>query len=278
MYGQHSSEIPVTERPLQLPKRKERGILRGATSRATRLIAIGDVHGRWDLLAALIRAIDVRMTQSPSEPTKLIILGDFIDRGPDSRKVVELLQRANRKYKAFIVLKGNHEASLVAAAHGDADAQNLWLEHGGSATLESFGIAPKEPDEDRFSFAARIRNGIGVELLEWIMDLPTFLHEPPYFFCHAGIRPGRPLQRQLEEDMLWIRDEFMKSTRDHGAIIVHGHNIVPDVEICRNRISLDTGAYRTGYLSAALLGPHQSSILRAGCGPDESDAHLRTAV
>lgn len=269
MAGQYSGDIPVIERPLLLPERKMRGILRGSQPRPGRLIAIGDVHGRWDLLATLIRAIDARMTRLPALPTKLIILGDFIDRGPDSRKVIELLQRASRKYKAFVVLKGNHEASLVAAAHGDGDAQDLWLQHGGLAMLANFGIAPKGADEDRFSFAERIRNGIGVELLEWIMDLPTFLHEPPYFFCHAGVRPGRPLNRQLEEDMLWIRDVFMNSTRDHGAMIVHGHSMVEDVEICSNRISLDTGAYCTGHLSAAILDPQRSVILRAGPGPGD---------
>lgn len=266
MPGTDSTALVVTEHPLTLLKRNFAGIPLASLPKRCRLIAVGDVHGRWDLLTALIRAIDIKMVDMPLLPTKFIILGDFIDRGPGSRKIIDLLMRACQNYNAFVVLRGNHEASLIAAAHGDGDAQSLWLEHGGLATLQNFGIAPPQPGEDRFQFAERIRSGIGVDVLEWLMELPVSLSEPPFFFCHAGVRPGRSLHRQDEQDMLWIRAEFMDSTRDHGAIVVHGHNMVDDVEVCSNRISLDTGAYRTGVLSAVMLDPNQSYIFRTGPG------------
>lgn len=273
-----SSELaPTKVDVLQFPSpTRRRGKLDAAKD--SRVFAIGDVHGRWDLLAVLIRAIEEKAADLPLMPTKFVILGDFIDRGPDSAKIMDLLMRACRSHDSFVVLKGNHEASLIAAAQGDGDAQRLWLKHGGLATLDSFGIAPPQPGEDRFQFAERLQTGIGVEALEWLMELPTFLSEPPFFFCHAGVRPGRSLHRQVEEDMLWIRSAFMESTRDHGAIIVHGHSVVDDVEVCSNRISLDTGAYYTGVLSAVMLDPNQSFIFRAGLKPSHEPILFRTSV
>lgn len=278
MPNKSSTAVPVSADKLALPKRQIAGMARASLPKESRVFAIGDVHGRWDLLAALIRAIDEKAANLPLMPTKFVILGDFIDRGPDSAKIMDLLMRACQSYDAFVVLKGNHEASLIAAAHGDADAQHLWLKHGGLATLESFGIAPPQSGEDRFRFAERLQKGIGVKALEWLMELPTFLSEPPFFFCHAGVRPGRSLHRQSEEDLLWIRSAFMESTRDHGAIIIHGHNVVDDVEVCSNRISLDTGAYYTGVLSAVMLDPKQSFIFRAGLKPSKEPMLFRTSV
>lgn len=278
MANNHSTVIPVSTDRLVLPKRQFAGIARASSPKDTRLFAIGDVHGRWDLLAALIRAIEEISADLPPMPTKFVILGDFIDRGPDSAKVLELLIRACRNHGEFVVLKGNHEASLIAAAQGDGGAQRLWLKHGGLATLKSYGIAPLQLEETRYQFAERIRAGIGVETIEWLTDLPAFLSEPPFFFCHAGVRPGRSLHRQEEQDLLWIRSAFMESRRDHGAIIVHGHSVVDDVEVCSNRISLDTGAYYTGVLSAVMLDPKQSFIFRAGKSMSDKPILFSSAV
>lgn len=254
--------IRVIERAFPPLVRKAWGILPNSLPPSKRLVAIGDVHGRWDLLSTLIRAINAKISTLPDKQAKLIVLGDFIDRGPGSSQVVELLRKASGHYANFVVLRGNHEESFIAAAHGDGHAQKLWLTHGGQAMLQSFGIEPPYEREDSFSFAARLREGIGIDVLEWMMDLPVQLYEPPYFFCHAGIRPGVPLHKQDQQDMLWIRREFMESTLDHKAIIVHGHNVVKDVQVHTNRISLDTGAYRSGNLSAAILDSEQIVLLQ----------------
>lgn len=243
----------VTERLMPPLNRKAWGKRATGLSPATRLVAIGDIHGRLDLFSILVRAIGSKLSSIPKKKTQLIILGDFIDRGPSSAKVLQALRHANEEFDNCIVLRGNHEESFVAAAHGDREAQLLWLEHGGMAMLESFGIAPPKEGEDSFSFAERLRAAVGIETLEWLMDLPTHYFEPPFFFCHAGVRPGVPLGKQNQQDLMWIRQAFMESGQDHGAIIVHGHNIVSDVEIRANRISLDTGAYASGTLSATIL-------------------------
>jgi serine/threonine protein phosphatase 1 len=259
-----SAAIPVSADRIIMPKRQFAGLARASAPKDCRLFAIGDVHGRWDLLAALIRAIEDMVAELPPLHTKFVILGDFIDRGPDSAKIIELLMRAGQDNAGFVTLKGNHEATLVAAAHGDGGAQRLWLKHGGLATLKSYGIAPLQPDETRYQFAERICAGMGLETIEWLARLPAFLSEPPFYFCHAGVRPGRALHKQEEQDLLWIRSAFMESRRDHGAIVVHGHSVVEEAEVCSNRISLDTGAYYTGVLSAIMLDPEQSVLFRAG--------------
>lgn len=232
------------------------GLRRRYPAAGERIVAIGDIHGRLDLLRALIPAIEDHVEMLPERPGRVIILGDFIDRGPASRQVVSLLRVVSRRYgEAVTVLQGNHEASLLAAARGDADAQAQWLRYGGLETLESYGIDPRGEDESAHGFGARLADAIGLDVLDWIDQLPLAAHHAPFFFCHAGIRPGRALARQIEDDLLWIRDDFIASRRDHGAIIVHGHTISDEVEVRHNRIGVDTGAYASGMLSAVLLDP-----------------------
>jgi serine/threonine protein phosphatase 1 len=183
----------------------------------------------------------------------LIVLGDFIDRGPESRKLIRSFMLAQQRNASLDVLLGNHEALLLDSLTGDEHAQKLWLKMGGLATLESFGIDPPDEDESPMSLAERLIDGIGADIIEWLRDLPVSLQSGDYLFCHAGVKPGVPLRNQKREDMLWIRKAFMESNRNHGAVIVHGHSIVEDVEVRRNRISLDTAAYSTGKLSSVRL-------------------------
>jgi len=226
-----------------------------------RMVAFGDIHGRADLFSALIRAVGLKLSELSRKRTTMVVCGDFIDRGPSSSMMLEVLRRATQTHSNFMVLRGNHEDALLGAAYGDVDAQRLWLEHGGEAFLKSYGMLPPQPDEDSFSFAGRLCSMIGTETLEWLEDLPTHYHEPPFFFCHAGVRPGIALGKQSRHDLLWIRQPFMQSAKDHGAIIVHGHSVVSDVELRDNRISLDTGAYETGNLSAVILDQDFTVVL-----------------
>lgn len=246
-------------RPLDLPEPRGWRLRRARFEGRT--IAVGDVHGRWDLLKALIAALEGVLAGMPSEPTRLIILGDFIDRGPDSREIVEFLRAAQRRNGGVIVLQGNHEAALLAAVAGDANAQAMWLAHGGAATLESFGIAPYADGEDPYDFGARVAAGIGSDVLDWLADLPLSVRFSRYFFCHAGVRPRRPLDRQSAEDLLWIRREFIDDDSDHGAVVVHGHTISADVDVRANRIGIDTGAHASDVLSSIVLGQHEQWIV-----------------
>ena len=218
-----------------------------------RIYAIGDIHGRLDLLRALLIAIEVDASGRAPMSTRVVILGDFIDRGPDSMKLMSIF--AGMKSSRVVVLKGNHEAALVDALRGDHDAMDLWMAYGGDATLRSFGVTETEidPDDSR-ALIELARKIIPRNLIEWLEKLPVFYRRGPYYFVHAGVRPGVPLERQSVDDQLWIRDEFTQSTDDYGAVVVHGHSVNEDgVIFCANRIGVDTGAYRTEVLSAVGL-------------------------
>ncbi|KAB7647920.1 metallophosphoesterase family protein [Polymorphobacter fuscus] len=229
-----------------------------------RIYAIGDVHGRLDLLYALLTRISADVAARPAMRTRYVILGDIIDRGPKSRDLMELL--AGLDMPNFLVLKGNHEAALLDVRHGDHDAARLWVTFGGLATLASFGvdIAALDPD-DSDAIIATVRRVIPDSLAQWLEALPVSLTVGDYFFVHAGVRPGVPIARQSEDDLLWIRDPFLSSTADHGLMIVHGHSIhQAGIDFAANRIGVDTGAYRTGRLSAVGLEGDQVWSLHTG--------------
>lgn len=255
--------IAVTVQPFELPR--ARGLLqRNASTDGQRLIAIGDIHGRWDLLAALIKTIEQHVGGGPKGNDQLLFLGDFIDRGPDSRRIIQFLRTAQSNSRRVHVLLGNHEQALLHAIEGDPDAQRLWLDHGAAATLASFDIALPQPGEGHRAFGTRVAASIGADTVDWLRDLPSSRRFGSYFFCHAGIRPGRALYRQSVDDLIWIRDAFIASERRHGAVIVHGHTIANDVEVRHNRIGVDTGAYRTGKLSAVILSDGGNWVLSTG--------------
>jgi serine/threonine protein phosphatase 1 len=223
-------------------------------SAGERIYAIGDIHGRLDLLYKLLGKIERDSSARGPARTRIVVLGDFIDRGPDSARIADIL--ASQKPRAgFIVLKGNHEAALVEGLRGDRAALDLWIDHGGDATLRSFGASEKEiyPNDTR-SLLGTARGVIPRHLVNWLARLPLVHRSGQYLFAHAGIRPGVPIRRQTAEDVLGIRDDFINSDADHGAIIVHGHTVFDHgVSFQFNRIGVDTGAYRTGRLSAVGL-------------------------
>jgi serine/threonine protein phosphatase 1 len=230
------------------------GTFSAADGRELRIYAVGDIHGRLDLLGDLIHRISDDASARPGASTRIIILGDFIDRGPASAKIIELFTRLKTE-PHVIILRGNHETTMLDALGGDHSAMDLWLEHGGLATLESFhaDLTKVETDDSRamIKLARRI---IPRRVIVWLRKLPTHIQFGQYYFVHAGIRPGVPLQDQCDEDRLWVRDDFTNDSNDHGAIIVHGHTIYKDgIFFGRNRIGVDTGAYRTGLLSAVAL-------------------------
>jgi serine/threonine protein phosphatase 1 len=203
-----------------------------------------------DLLRDLVRAIQRDYHARAKRKTKLIFLGDLIDRGPSSKEVLGFARSVQLTHDVTFLM-GNHEAALLASLDGDEHSQHLWLEHGGLATLRSFDIAPPQAGESAEHFGRRLSDSIPADTIVWIRQMPLFARSGSYFFCHAGVRPGTPLAEQAEDDLLWIRKDFINSTSSHGAIIVHGHTICGDeVEILQNRINVDTGAYESGILSA----------------------------
>jgi serine/threonine protein phosphatase 1 len=190
-----------------------------------------------------------------------VVVGDFIDRGPHSAKVVSTLEWWQRNFSRVTILKGNHEAALLASMAGDPRAQHLWLSYGGFETLKSFGVEPRKGCSSE-ELAALIRSSISRPTIAWLEQLPLSMRIGTYFFSHAGVKPGTPLEQQSPEHLLWGSNDFLDSRRDHGAAIVHGHTICGSrVHFAPNRICIDTGAYLTGILSAVgLEGDRQWSI------------------
>ncbi|TIX51242.1 metallophosphoesterase family protein [Alteraurantiacibacter aquimixticola] len=219
-----------------------------------RVYAIGDVHGSIELLNRLMAKIREDHAKRKRMPMRLIVLGDFLDRGDNSAEVLQKLRLLDQASDRVCVLLGNHESALLDCTEGNAEAQEEWLRYGGDTTLRSFDIAPPKSGESAEAFALRVTKGIGEENLDWLRDRPLSARSGDYFFCHAGVRPYIPLHRQSADDLLTIRDEFLESEVDHGAVIVHGHSIVNDgAEIRHNRINVDSGAYQTGKLTAVGL-------------------------
>ena len=222
------------------------------TTSGLRLYVIGDIHGRLDLLERMITLVNLDIRACGGEAL-IVTLGDYIDRGPNSREVLDHLLK-NPFAGKYVALKGNHEA-LLQMFLDDPTVGADWWRLGGVATLRSFGIAI-EPRMTRRGFArsaTQLREALTPQQTEFLGSLKTSLVAGRYFLCHAGVRPGVPLDSQDEEDLLWIRDEFLSSKIDFGKIVVHGHTPVREPEIHANRINIDTGAFLSERLTCVVL-------------------------
>lgn len=216
-----------------------------------RVYAIGDIHGRADLLDRLHDKIEADLSTAP-EKTAIVYLGDYVDRGPDSHGVIERLVRPRFTGVETVALLGNHEDMLLQFMDAPYGA-SLWLSNGGDATLASYKVkVPASFDELLFTQRALL-GAMPRHHKQFLASLPEQVQFGDYLFVHAGIKPGLPLDRQSREHMIWIRDVFLNSEVDHGLIVVHGHTIVHEVEWMPNRIGVDTGAYTTGRLTALVL-------------------------
>ena len=230
-----------------------------------RVYAVGDVHGRMDLLVRLVDHI--RDDNSDREPakTRIIVLGDFIDRGPDSAATLSFLREWSTDKIELLVLLGNHERALIESLQGDEVTQDLWMGMGGAATLKSYGVEPRRTQEPGLAFADRLLTALTTETVGWLQSLPLSWRSGDYFFCHAGVRPGVPLDEQRPEDLLGIKSDFLRSKSYHGAVIVHGHSDCgSEPVIASNHLCLDTGAYKSGRLTAAGFQGEKMWIIKAG--------------
>ena len=228
----------------------------------TRLYAIGDIHGRADLLIDMHARI--RRDAARFDGRKQVIyLGDYIDRGLQSKQVVEMLLEPQLPGFDSVFLKGNHEQALLDFLDYP-EATAGWLSFGGRETLMSYGINVTFMPlmKDMQHLAAELREVLPDSHRDFLEDGLLSHHAGDYYFVHAGIRPGVPLEDQNFEDQLWIRDEFIDSEEDHGAVIVHGHTITPEPELYSNRIGLDTGAFHSDILTCLVVEGTKQRLLQ----------------
>jgi serine/threonine protein phosphatase 1 len=248
--GGADDQLPMASRilpPGRLPPGRRR------TARGERIYAIGDVHGRYDLLREMLRRIEAHSRGLPRcDEIHVVLLGDVVDRGPDSARVLQFLHEWTRQASGQVLLLGNHEEMMLRTWNGEASILKKWLRVGGRATLESFGLAVPAEEEDirSLEFVKLVRDAIPPPLMHFVGRWPLHARSGDYYFCHAGVRPGIELDRQSKQDLVWIRNSFLNDQRDHGAVIVHGHSVSPGVDHRPNRIGIDTGAYATGVLTA----------------------------
>ncbi|WP_417469060.1 metallophosphoesterase family protein [Maricaulis sp.] len=216
--------------------------------------AIGDIHGRRDLLLALLEKI---AADDPHAASDLIFLGDYIDRGPDSAGVIDVLLSDPRiAARRPVFLKGNHEATLLAFME-DAEHGPAWNRFGGADTLVSYEVRPPRGvagDPAAWEgVRSQLNNVLPAAHLQFLNGLVLFEERGDYFFVHAGIDPNRPVKAQGEAEYLWIRDEFLQDERRFSHVIVHGHTPEPEPVANRRRVGTDTGAYASGRLTAARI-------------------------
>lgn len=220
----------------------------------TRIYAVGDIHGRSDLLAETISRIDDDVRRRPVRHPIEVYLGDYIDRGPDSRGVLDLLAVRMVRRQA-VCLRGNHEYLFERFLWQDADIFHHWARLGGLQTLASYGIVPRSRSESESPALIRraLLEAFPREHDLFLQCLRNSFVCGDFLFVHAGIRPGIAVDLQDPEDLFWIRDEFLNSEIDHGKMVVHGHTPVDHPDIRTNRINIDTGAWRTGLLTCIAI-------------------------
>jgi serine/threonine protein phosphatase 1 len=216
-----------------------------------RIYAIGDIHGRRDLLDKLLADIDADDAKRPARRTQLIFLGDLVDRGPDSRGVIERLMLLSESGRDVRFLKGNHEELLIRVWRGDRRSAGLFNRVGGRETLASYGVYDAEYDSvDLEGLCALVREVVPEAHIDFLRGFEDWVEARDYLFVHAGIRPGTVIRDQEASDLRWIRREFTEHEGEFGHMVIHGHTITDGIEERANRIGIDTGAFATGKLTA----------------------------
>ena len=230
-----------------------------------RLYAIGDVHGCFAELEALLAEIERDHRRRAAKPCHIVFLGDLVDRGPQSREVVALLRGSPPGFAQMHFIKGNHEEMMVRSLSGEPELIPDWLKHGGRTCAISYGVDPSilnDPDLHRLehTLLSHIPEA-DIRFLAASVDTVRF---GDYCLVHAGVRPGVSLEAQTGRDLRWIRQEFLGSDTPHEAYIVHGHTISESVAFRPNRVGIDTGAYQSGILTALRIEGAEREVLAAG--------------
>jgi serine/threonine protein phosphatase 1 len=232
-----------------------------------RVYAVGDIHGRADLLIRLLRELqeDVDAGGFAGRPI-IVFLGDYIDRGFQSREVIDVLRGDMLSSFETYFLKGNHEAAMLDFL-SDAAIGPQWAEYGGAETLVSYGVRPPRPRAGREAWeqaSAELRARLPEEHRHFLTNLDLSVRIGDYVFVHAGVRPDVDLDEQKEQDLLWIRDEFLYDRRPLGVVVVHGHTPATAPYADSRRIGVDTGAYLSGRLTAVRLQDDRVDFISTG--------------
>jgi serine/threonine protein phosphatase 1 len=258
----HFRNVLKSAPPVQSERRVPDGI---------RVYSVGDIHGRDDLLEEMAGRVNTDLESRSLDDVVTVFLGDYVDRGLGSMPVVERLSRGEWP-TPIVALAGNHEDLLLAFLE-DARVLDAWRSLGGLETLHSYGVnvGPAMAGRDfgtiRQAFVARLPEGHR----HFLASLKVSTTIGDYFFCHAGVRPGVPLDRQDREDLLGIRGPFLSSEAEHGKIVVHGHTPSVAPEVRPNRIGIDTAAYATNRLTCLVLEQDQRRFLQAGLREQNSE-------
>lgn len=254
--------IRKQERPFQAPKGK-------------RAYAVGDIHGRDDLLGLLLDEIRRDIAARPPADNYVVFLGDYIDRGPGSREVIERLSRLESDEFRAVFLIGNHEEVLLRLLAGELGLLESWLRFGGGECARSYGLDPKRlARQEEGAALDAISRAVPLHHSEFLSRLVDTFRFGDYLFVHAGIRPGVDLGEQRQLDLRWIRAAFLDDRTDHGFMVVHGHTISESVDEQPNRIGIDTGAYWSGVLSAIGLEGSDRWYLRTNATRTEQSSSL----
>jgi len=231
-----------------------------------RVYVVGDIHGRADLLADLVERIAADARRFPDATKQLVYLGDYVDRGPHSRQVIDIVLDATPPGFSRVALIGNHEEAMRAFLVDPVDNAEWVRPFGGAATLLSYGVSlpPGVPTPERLRQAAKaLEEALPVRHRQFLEDLVDRHALGDFLFVHAGVDPGRPLTDQRPQDLRWIREPFLSRREPLEKVVVHGHTITETAEFHPNRIGLDTGAYFSDRLSCLVLSGREKGLLPA---------------
>ena len=241
-----------------------------------RLYAVGDIHGRLDLLNNLLSRIadDLRARPVAAGAATIVFLGDLIDRGPDSAGVIERISTLRDVPARALLLLGNHEEILLRVLDGEPGLAYDWLGFGGDACVESYGLsaaAMKAMSEERIAEA--LRAAMPPAHVAFLKEGGDTIRFGDYLLVHAGIRPGVAIEDQQPHDLRWIRQPFLSDEHNHGCLVIHGHTVTDVVDRRTNRVGIDTGAYRSGILTAAVVEGNALDFIDTG--PDTGSSARR---
>ena len=236
------------------------GIARETTPRiwnapaGQRIYAVGDIHGRRDLLDRLLALIEADDAARSAAQTQIIFLGDLVDRGSDSRGVIERLMALRASNDNVRLLSGNHEELLIRVYEGDKRATSLFHRVGGRETMISYGMSEADYDAvDLGELATLVPDYVPQEHIDFLKSFDDWIEAGDYLFVHAGIRPGLSIDEQETSDLRWIRRDFTEYKNAFSHMVIHGHTISEGVDVQPNRIGIDTGAFATGTLTAIAI-------------------------
>ena len=247
-----------------------------------RVYAVGDIHGRLDLFEALVAAIEADDAARAPAETLIVLLGDLVDRGDDSRGVIEFARDLQRR-RPVRILAGNHEEMFLRSL-SDIETFRHFIRHGGRETLLSYGINHGQFQAASMEEAQQLASeAVPADHLAFLEIFEDMIQLGDYLFVHAGIDPRLPIDQQRSRDLRWIREPFLSHEGSHGVVVVHGHTICDEPEDCGNRIGIDTGAFMSGRLTALILEGTARCYLEAAeedgrvgtrYSPPESSPHI----